>query len=98
MKDFLDIEFKITPKNIISLFIFITTLVGGWYAIESKIEEGRALPRPGTGQYFIDRNDNNATISWPPSRGEFDFKYNAILNKLETLENDFNEYKKNHTH
>lgn len=94
--EILEKKVNISIKTFVTIASIVSFLVAGYYGVTYKLEEAKSLPRPGTGQYFIDRNDNNATITWPPSRGEFEFKYNALLNKLETLEKEFNEYKKNH--
>lgn len=48
-------------------------------------------PIPGTGAYQVDFNDRTAEKTWPPTRNEYEFKYNTLQTQIKELERRIDE-------
>ena len=94
MSDLLDKKLpQMSVKTLISILAFASTIIGGWYGFQYKLDEAKKLPKPGTGQYAIDLNDANAAQTWPASRTEFDYKYGQLVNRVAILEEEIETLK-----
>jgi len=92
-----DVRVTIGLKTLIIIASsLISTVTGGVYAwvdLKAEIAEAKELPRPGTGQYTIDKSDPNAISSWSPTRTEYVMKDNLSRMTISQLEQAITEIK-----
>ncbi len=73
-----DLKFKISIKTLAGIVVGVASLIGGWYAfdsrIDARIEEKVNALKPGKGFYQVDPADPAAKETWPPSRQEYQMK------------------------
>ena len=92
-----DVQVKLGLKTLIvtagSLISTVSTGVYAWVDLKAEIQEAKELPRPGTGQYTIDKEDANAVSSWSPTRTEYMMKDNLSRITISRLEEEIEELK-----
>ena len=93
-------DFHINLKTIGMVIAAVISMTIFYMQIQADIEEAKLLPKIGTGNYMIDAGDPQAINTYPPTRVEFNMKYqmsrmtlDQLVAKVEEMEDDIQEIK-----